>query len=311
MSRVPTTLAVVQYSNKLIMDPQTPFPARARLFSRLRFILVVLVVATAGVVLLVNVHAISPNGTVVNGSSPSQPAAIAAPTPSGQAMPVGNIPGWREVFSDDFTGNQLDTNKWNTYEGPAGGDPNTLWDQSHVYVHGGMLQLQNYRDKNDGNKWVSAGISSDVGLHQTYGKYLVRFRMDKGDGITGILLLWPANNQWPPEVDFAENGGGDRSSMTATLFYGANNQQIQNTVQADFTQWHTMGVEWTPGSLKYTLDGQVWASVQSPYVPTVPMSLDIQTQAGDCSSQTNPCPDSSTPSQVNMDVDWVVAYAPN
>lgn len=292
------------------MEPPKSFPARIRLFSRLRFVVVVAVVAAAGVVLLVNVHA-SPNTATGTGKGPAQPAAVAAPTPSGQAMPVGNIAGWREVFSDDFTGNQLDSNKWNTYEGPAGGDPDTLWDQSHIKVSGGMLQLQNYRDKNDNDKWVSAGISSDVGLHQTYGKYLVRFRMDKGDGITGILLLWPADNQWPPEIDFAENGGGDRSSMNANLFYGSTDQQIQHTVQADFSQWHTVGVEWVPGSLKYTLDGQVWATVQSPYVPTVPMSLDIQTQAGDCSSQTNPCPDSSTPDQVNMDIDWVAAYAPN
>jgi beta-glucanase (GH16 family) len=292
------------------MEPQQPFSLRARLISRLRFVGVILVVAVTGIVLLINVHAISPNGTVVKGSVPAQPAAVAGPTPSGIAMPTGDTTGWRMAFSDDFNGSQLNPNKWNAYEGPAGGDPDTLWDPSHVVVKGGMLQLQNYRDPNDNNKWVSGGVSSDVGLHQTFGKYLVRFRMDAGNGITGILLLWPENNQWPPEIDFAENGGGDRSSMTSNLYYGSNNQAIQHSVQADFTQWHTIGVEWTPGSLKYTLDGQVWATVQSPYVPTVPMSLDLQTQAGSCSSSTNPCPDNTTPKQVTMDVDWVVAYAP-
>jgi beta-glucanase (GH16 family) len=295
------------------MEPIKPFPARNRLLIRIRFILIIAVTATVGVVLLINVHAIAPGATgVKSGGVSSQPPVVNAPTPSGQAIPTGNIPDWREVFSDDFTGTKLDPSKWTAYEGPAGGAPDTLWDQSHISVQDGMLQLQSYRDKNDDNKWVSAGISSDVGLRQTYGKYLVRFRFDKGDGITDILLLWPASNEWPPEIDFAENSGGDRSSMNATLFYnGAADQEIQHTVQADFSQWHTMGVEWEPGMLNYTLDGKVWATVQSPDVPTVPMSLDIQTQAGVCGNPANPCPDSSTPKQVNMDIDWVVAYAPN
>jgi hypothetical protein len=39
------------------------------------------------------------------------------------------------------------------------------------------------------------------------------------------------------------------------------------------------------------------------------MELDIQSQAGTCGDVYRPCPDSSTPAHVELQVDWVVAYA--
>jgi beta-glucanase (GH16 family) len=235
-------------------------------------------------------------------------AAVSAATPSGVAMPAGNLPGWQMVFADDFSGTSLNTNSWGTYQGQPGGDPGGWWDPSHVVLRSGVLELQSYQDPALGNRWVSGGLSSARALTQTYGKYLVRFRMDKGDGIAGIALLWPSNGGWPPEIDFAEDGGGNRSTTLATLHYGSANNQVQRSVAADFSQWHTIGVEWTPGQLVYTLDGAAWATVVDANVPAVPMEMDLQTQAGTCGDQWNPCADATTPAHVSMQVDWVVAY---
>ena len=114
---------------------------------------------------------------------------------------------------------------------------------------------------------------------------------------------------WPPEIDFAEDGGGNRQTTTATLHYGSGNTQVQRSVNADFTQWHTLGVEWTPGKLVYTLDGQPWATVTNPNVPSRPMVLAMQTQVWGCGIAGYDCPDASTPASSDVDVDWVVAYA--
>jgi beta-glucanase (GH16 family) len=225
-------------------------------------------------------------------------------------MPLGDLPGWKRVFSDDFNGSALDAGAWGTYTGTPGGDPGGLWDPSHVVVHDGMLELQTYRDSAFGNRWVSGGLSSARALKQTYGKYLVRFRMDPGYGIAGVVLLWPSSGDWPPEIDFAEDGGGNRSETTATLHYGSSDAQIARSVKADFSKWHTVGVEWSPGRLVYTLDGAVWDTLSSPQVPAQPMEMDIQTQAGTCGQVETPCPDASTPDHVNLQVDWVVAYRP-
>src|SRR5439155_3055 len=85
--------------------------------------------------------------------------------------------------------------------GQPGGDPGGWWDPSHVVVHDGMVELQNYQDPILGNRWVSGGLSSASAPKQTFGKYLVRFRMDKGNGIAGIALLWPSSGGWPAESD--------------------------------------------------------------------------------------------------------------
>ena len=70
-----------------------------------------------------------------------------------------------------------------------------------------------------------------------------------------------------------------------------------------------MGVEWTPGKLVYTLDGRVWGKVQSAEVPSEPMELAIQAQAGTCGDRFMPCPSAATPSLVDLQVDSVTAYA--
>lgn len=260
----------------------------------------------------------APTASPKGGSSPApspSPAPNPSPTyndPSGVPMPTGNLPGWTMALSDDFTGNYLNEVKWGAYTGQPNGDPNGWWDPSHVTESGGVLHLDSYVDPSHDNSsnpdgYVSGGVSSGRALHQTYGKYEVRFRIDQGTGIATALLLWPAEGGWPPEIDFGENGSGVRDHMTATLHYGQDDTTIDKTVNGDFTQWHTLGLEWTPNNLNFTLDGSTWATISNNNVPDVPMELDMQTQAGTCGE--DPCPDSSTPPRVDMQVDWVVAYA--
>jgi beta-glucanase (GH16 family) len=226
------------------------------------------------------------------------------------AVAGGGAPKWHRVFADHFT-RGVRRSSWGAYSGQPGGDPGGWWDPSHVVVKDGVLNLETYRDKRFGGRWVSGGVSSARALKQTYGKYRVRFRMDRGKGVAAVLLLWPVRDAWPPEIDFAEDGGATqaRRSMSATLHYGEDDHQIQRTVRADFSRWHVMGVEWTPGKLVYTLDGRRWGAVRSRHVPAEPMEMAMQTQAGTCGDRWAPCPDETTPSHVDMQVDWVVAYA--
>ena len=219
--------------------------------------------------------------------------------------------GWRRVLADTFRGRTLNRRIWTPYSGRPGGDPGGWWAPSHVVVRDGTLNLETYRDPRDGGRWTSGGVSSARGLKQRYGTYLVRFRMDAGRGVAGVLLLWPKAPHWPPEIDFAETGGerADRAEMSATLHYGPGDQTIARTVRGDFTKWHVMGVRWTPGQLVYTLDGHPWSTVRSAHVPAEPMELDLQAQAGTCGVAYAPCPDASTPAHVDLQVDWVVAYA--
>lgn len=217
---------------------------------------------------------------------------------------------WRLVFFDDFK-RGLRESRWGKYRGEPGGDPGGWWSPSHVVVKRGVLTLETYRDPRYGWRWVSGGLSSAPALRQTYGKYELRVRVDRGRGVAFVALLWPSGNTWPPEIDFAENGGetGARDTITATLHYGRDDSQIQRTRRLDLTRWHVIGVQWLPGKLIYTVDGRGWAVVRSAEVPAQRMEMDIQTQAGTCGVPDAPCPDSSTPDRVNAQIEWVRAYA--
>ena len=162
-----------------------------------------------------------------------------------------------------------------------------------MIVHNCLLTLRGYKDSPEkSGLFVTGGIGMSNMYAQTYGKYLVRMRADRGNGISTIALLWPRANIWPPEVDFYEDGGGDRANMTATLHCGPNgvdNCKIQKSLNGyDFSQWHTVGVEWTVGKLVYTIDGYRWAIVTGPGVPSIPMVLGLQSQSLEC-SQYNTC----------------------
>jgi beta-glucanase (GH16 family) len=228
-----------------------------------------------------------------------------------EPMPVGSITGWRRVFADDFSGHSLDRSKWRAYYGQPGGDPAGWFDPSHVKVANGALVISAYRARPDVGRWATGGVSSSPGLVQTYGKYLVRLRFGVGEGIGHALVLSTADGTWPPEVDFSEDNGSGRDRTLATLHYGSYHTRIARATAVDLTQWHTLGVEWTQRRLIYTLDGRRWVTMSTSGVPTVPMVLDIQTQAWPCAGTWGRCPDASTPPVVRLYVDWVAAYAPD
>ena len=219
--------------------------------------------------------------------------------PSGEAPPSATaLPGYRQSYVNDFSGTALPAG-WSAFNGAPGGDPGSLWASSHVVVGNGLLQLNTWQDLAHNNQWVSGGVSQN-GVANTYGAYFVRSKLT-GSGPTQVELLWPTVG-WPPEIDFNETRGGDTSSV-ATLHFTSANSQEHSTVNIDMTQWHTWGVLWTPTSVTYTVDGQVWGVVNTTSeVPDQPMTLDI-TQQTWCSSGFA-CP--TTPE--STDVDWVAEY---
>jgi beta-glucanase (GH16 family) len=183
---------------------------------------------------------------------------------------------------------------------------------SHVSQSDGRLVITGSRESTpNGNIYATGGVSNSKVFSQTYGRFEFRFRMDSGYGINFVMMLWPTDDKWPPEINVAEDDGLSRDLLTATLHYGAKNSTITRKSKglADFTRWNTVSVEWKPASLTFMLDGKVWATVNSPNVPKTPMSVAIQSQAWPCGHSFSDCPNSSTPPKVNLEVDWAVAYA--
>ncbi len=251
----------------------------------------------------------STTGTRSTTATPSGSAS----SPSGQAMPTTAPAGYRQVVADDFTGSTLGGD-WHPYSGQPGTDTGGWWDHSHVTVGGGLLTLHTYRDpahygQRTGTPWVEGGIDLWPTGVLTNGEYLVRSRVTSATGVTEVTLLWPNSGNWPPEIDFNESNGTNES--TATFHWGTATDNFMSQAQVpnvNLTQWHTWGVIVTPTRISYTLDGTVWATTANH--EQVPMALAIQQEVWPCASKYEFCPTSATPSEVDMQIDWAVVYAP-
>jgi outer membrane protein OmpA-like peptidoglycan-associated protein len=222
--------------------------------------------------------------------------------PSGQAPPTSSdIPGYQLSYVTNFPGSSVPAG-WEIYTGKPSGDPGSQWARNHVTVSGNMLQLNTFQDPNFNNEWVTGGVCQCRTSH-TYGAFFVRSRMT-GAGPTQVAILWPTVG-WPPEIDFDETYGGVSSSQ-ATVHYTSSNLEIHNNININMTAWHTWGVIWTPTSITYTVDGNVWGTVtDTSAIPNQPMTLTLQQQTW-CSSGFA-CPTSPQ----STDVNWVAEYTPS
>jgi hypothetical protein len=267
---------------------------------------------------------------------PPMPAPLSGLTasPSGQAMPVGNLPGWRQVFADDFLTQApvgaFDTvyrDRWESYPdgwaNTAGYEAKARRYSSRVVsVANGMLNINLHSEnlatsqlaRNGGSGGpgmyaLTAALQPKVGgavYNQTYGKYTIRFRVDPGlDGYYAAWLLWPQSESWPRdgEIDFPE--GGLTGEMCAFMHHQggtrAGDQDKFCSGVAFPTGWHTASTEWEPDRVTFILDGQV-VGVSTSRIPNTPMRYVLQTEAcwGSCPAATM---------SGNIQVDWMVIYA--
>jgi len=257
-------------------------------------------------------------GCAANGSGDVPNPATASPcaaenSPSGVESPVADEQGWTLRFTDDF--NRCDLGEdWSAYTGQPGGNPNSRWDASMVTLDDGVLDLRASK-QTDG--WITGGVSN-YPVTQQYGRWLVRMRADPSADVSYHMLLWPQNETWPPEIDFAESVSGDRSEMSAFLHWvdadGAN-AKTNAEINGEFSQWHTVGVEWGPGIVRYLIDGKVWAQADSgTMVPDTPMWLALQAEAGACERRVDwgmsPCTGVGElhPDELSVQIDWVAVY---
>jgi beta-glucanase (GH16 family) len=185
---------------------------------------------------------------------------------------------WKLSFSDDFNGTSINEASWSVY-GKGGPIGPFCRDDNNVVVGGGMVTLE-VRPSSLCNGYTTGGMCACKVTTQTYGKYEVRMKATPGNSkIT--FLLWAAVN-WPPEIDFAEfpntGDGAARQHFNQTLHYSDANLMIHSSTDADMTVWHTVGLEWSPGKIVYTLDG-VPTTTLTEHVPNEDMWMGLQTAA--------------------------------
>ena len=231
-------------------------------------------------------------------------------TASGEAMPKGNLPGFTQIFSDDFATAQAEGQfpgvygtKWKSYDGFPDTSQRGDYDQDIISVHDGVLDMH-LRTGADGRPKSAAPIplltSGGTVTGQVYGRYSVRFKADSLAGYGMAGLLWPSSGIWADgEIDYPE-GSLDSTMWAYTHCVGnpTRNCSYLDT-QVSFTGWHTATIEWLPGKINYVLDGRVLQTVTNS-VPTKAMQWVLQT------GTTGDCPAAAT--QGHVLIDWVSVW---
>jgi beta-glucanase (GH16 family) len=184
--------------------------------------------------------------------------------------------GYSEVFFDGFdvatnhdaTG--LDRGKWGTLYGGS-----EYWNKAFVWSHDDVRVDQNNSNEvtisatyhpewTTGPKWSAGGFSSLSPWNGNpnswqHGLFEFSAKVEKGQGTGPAVLLWPADNSWPPEIDLLEAPDANRQGMYFTVHWKDNEgnhvQKSYKFADVDASQWHTYGLEWEKNKLVFYVDG--------------------------------------------------------
>jgi beta-glucanase (GH16 family) len=242
-------------------------------------------------------------------------------------------PGWTLVWSDEFSGTQLDPASWTFDLGSGGwGNGESQWYRAeNAEVADGLLTITARQESFGDAPYTSARIQTSRKRTFTHGKFAMRARLPSGQGLWPAFWLLGANSSafglyggdtaWPGcgEIDAMEmigglaDGSGDFTAH-GTLHYldaGGRNpapsfaRRLPQRLSDDF---HLYELVWTPQAFTWKLDGVAYGTqvvtadmeeLRKPFF--ILLNLAVGGAWGGW-------PDASTVFPQQFVIDWVRAY---
>lgn len=248
--------------------------------------------------------------TFTVGGGVAQPAS--GGSGGGSSMPVGNLSGWHQIFTEDFRTDQAEGRfpgayaaNWKSYDGFPDTHKNGWYNQDIISVHDGYLDMRLHSKNGTPQGAAPIPLLDDSGkvTGQTYGRYTVRFKTDNLPDYGMGWLLWPTSGNWNyGEIDFPE---GDLGKTIHGYNHCVGNPSVNCAIVETGVpfagNWHTATLEWTPSRITFILDGTTYRTTTKS-VPNKPMQWVLQTASAGT-------PADSTAGHVL--IDWVSVYSWN
>ena len=255
----------------------------------------------------------SPSGTAASPpdagtASPSQPSGG-----SGRGRSEAEINGWSIDYFEGFD-SSLEDLGWEHYgwgDPPVGHGAMGVMSQKNSFTQNGELVVRTqYQD----GQWSAGGTSSGKVFTASRGRWEVRAKFPQAKGIGYVFLLWPEDQGWPPEIDFAE-GRVNGPRVEGTYHWDPDNKQEQRAFDnAGMSGWHTYGVIVEDNLITFTLDGQEWGRIERS-ITDKRMFFGVQTGAMDPNGSANRyetvdggVPGPLTPAVSDIQIDYVAHY---
>jgi len=229
---------------------------------------------------------------------------------------------WELLWSDEFSGNSLNTANW-SYEFGNGGWGNNEWQYytnapENIEVSNGMLKITARHEGTGATEYTSARIITKGLFDFQYGKVEARMKLPLGQGLWPAFWALGANiNEvsWPEcgEIDIMEHVSNEYRTHGAVHWENNGHTYVGNGYNTDPTQYHVYGIIWEENLIRWFVDGvqfyqfTIQASNNSDEEFRNPMFLLLNMAVG---GNWPGYPDVTTPFPSSMLVDYVRVYQP-
>jgi beta-glucanase (GH16 family) len=220
---------------------------------------------------------------------------------------------WKLAFQDEFEGASLNEQIWQT-QFPWGRDRSSSgelqWYAEDAFkVANSKLQISaKPMQPGESHPYSSGLISTHKSFATEYGRFEIRCKLPRGQGLWPAFWLLPTDETWPPEIDVFENIGNEPNTVHMTTHWSENGNHRQNGnefVGPDFSDgFHTFAVEWSESTIAWFVDGVERHRVQNGS-PRGQMYLLANMAVG---GQWPGAPDATTQFPATFEIDYIRAY---
>ncbi len=173
---------------------------------------------------------------------------------------------WSLMWSDEFSGNTLNSDNWNFDIGTGnwgwGNNELQYYTNSYqnLFLANGMLHIMAKQQSFGTSNYTSARINSSNKFNFTYGRLEARIKLPMGQGLWPAFWLLGQNiNEvsWPAcgEIDVMEHVNNN-DYINGTLHWNQNGHQYNgSTASFDPDAFHQYMIEWDETKIQWFIDG--------------------------------------------------------
>lgn len=196
---------------------------------------------------------------------------------------------WSLVWSDEFSGKEIDRSKW-TYDignwivdengngiTPGWGNNEKEYytdSNENAFIDDGKLVIKAKKEKVTDQfgtyGYTSAKLKTKGLFSKKYGRYEIKAKLPVGKGLWPALWMLPEEDKYGSwaasgEIDIMEAWGSRPNTVSGTIHYGEgwpNNKytgkEFDLPEKRGIDKWHTYALEWEPGELRWYVDGELY-----------------------------------------------------
>lgn len=189
------------------------------------------------------------------------------------------------VWSDEFSGSELDTSAWDIQEGDGcqygicgwGNNELQSYSANNLEVSNGTLKITARKERVKALNYTSGRIRTanmPSSGQWTNGRFEARLKLPEGQGLWPAFWMLPTDPDvgWPMsgEIDILESTGQASMLAHGTIHYGEpwpDNSFSGAHILSQPEKWsdafHTYAVEWTPSEMRWYVDDILYSTISA------------------------------------------------